>query len=501
MNENLVVAGPWSDDEYELVINAGRPTYDWIEPHRFWGDYSTRNFITHLRADQWFWNDVLRRLGGFGAHLRDPIDGIVSYAHSAFLKFYKLPHLSYRYGVPSPGERIGFMRGPKPLRKRREWVHEPIESLAKAQALVHSLNFSVTSLYRVFSQGGYKRMSWFHPERLTKETLIEMLVTKEMLAYTLYNFSLPRLEDAPRANTRSAGAKSVGASSPSPPSSIDSTRKTNFSARKGVPPASMEEGVERLRSMRKQIDNNGYQAKYTDTERHAQAAEGTVAKERYHVRFMEYSYLERGGKAGMMGKAMQGASGKGAKYWSTTFDQLEDCDLMAELIAKRVGLPDYSPKKEYVMIIIDTQATEPLAGTKAIVPTFANLGAFAKEELPDDFPPEVTDKIMTREFQDLYAEHYQRAEKAGVSMNDEEKFSDYLASQKLDPTEEKALKARFKMHNTLGNNSEYEGTGLTKNLLADGQKTGVVETFNFERKEIDLDQMVLAKAIYPIKVS
>lgn len=111
---------------------------------------------------------------------------------------------------------------------------------------------------------------------------------------------------------------------------------------------------------------------------------------------------------------------------------------------------------------------------------------------------------MTPEFQELYAQQYRRAEAEGVfddRQRASENFSNYVEVQDLSDEDKDNLVIRFNMHDRLGNNAEYEGTGLTKNLLANGQHAGAIETLNFERQQIDLDQMVLANAIYPMKVA
>ena len=53
------------------------------------------------------------------------------------------------------------------------------------------------------------------------------------------------------------------------------------------------------------------------------------------------------------------------------------------------------------------------------------------------------------------------------------------------------------MQQVIGNNQYYLGNGLTKNLL-DGTDYGAVETFNFERKLINLEQFGDAITITPV---
>ena len=102
---------------------------------------------------------------------------------------------------------------------------------------------------------------------------------------------------------------------------------------------------------------------------------------------------------------MEGATGKGAKYWSTSLDQIEDADTDPKLISEKLGL-DYNPDKEYVLVIVDNEKASSLTGVKSVPATFEKVGDFANTELPDDFPKNLTDEMMTPEFQARYAEHY-----------------------------------------------------------------------------------------------
>ena len=53
------------------------------------------------------------------------------------------------------------------------------------------------------------------------------------------------------------------------------------------------------------------------------------------------------------------------------------------------------------------------------------------------------------------------------------------------------------MQRVIGNNHHFLGNGLTKSLL-EGNEYGAVETFNFERKLINLEQFGNAIDITPI---
>jgi hypothetical protein len=198
-----------------------------------------------------------------------------------------------------------------------------------------------------------------------------------------------------------------------------------------------------------------------------------------------------------MGQTMQGESGVGAKYWSTSFDQLEDADSDPRLISEKLGLT-YNPKADYALVIVDTQVAAPMTGVKSVSATFKNVSEFANTELPKKFPKEFTDKAMTPEFQAEYSKYYKDAEASGAFKTkwSSKQFENYLDTTDLDPANKKLMKQRFEMHRTVGNNEDYLGNGLTKNNNpAVDQKYGAVETLNFERNEVNLSQLDQQNAI------
>ncbi|MGP5159279.1 RHS repeat domain-containing protein [Pseudoalteromonas prydzensis] len=254
-------------------------------------------------------------------------------------------------------------------------------------------------------------------------------------------------------------------------------------------PKSLEECQERLNTARENIIKNGYKAKYSDDELLAMAKAGDVANERFHVRFMDASYLEYKGKPGNLGQPFEGVSGYGAKYWSTTFDQIEDADTDPKIISEKLGL-DYDPSKEFVMVIVDTDKAKVIADTHSIIPTHERLGNFAKEELPDSFSHEEINILMTPEFQANYSKQYQAALDSGEMKNEWDNAGavKYFKNNTTDPTQYKLMKKRLDMQKKLGNNQHFLGNGLTKTLLPNNGEFGAVETFNFERKLINLEE-------------
>uniref|UniRef100_A0A486XR87 Uropathogenic specific protein n=1 Tax=Rheinheimera sp. BAL341 TaxID=1708203 RepID=A0A486XR87_9GAMM len=282
-------------------------------------------------------------------------------------------------------------------------------------------------------------------------------------------------------------AKAASHEAKSPPVAV-----LPLNSRRNNPPATIEDAATRLTEMKSIIATNGYQPKYTDAELATMAESGNVANERFHVRFMKKSYLQDPDTpavplSGKLGQVMKGESGAGAKYWSTTFDQIEDADTDAELISNKLGLK-YEPG-EYVMLIIDTDKAAPLTGVKSVSATFNNISEFANTELPDAFPASFTDKTMNAEYQALYAEQYKKAVDSKMlatwSTNTDD-FAEYLETTDFTDEEKETLMQRMDMHKKVGNNDDYLGNGVTKDLTNSKNQYGAVETINFERTEIDL---------------
>ena len=254
-------------------------------------------------------------------------------------------------------------------------------------------------------------------------------------------------------------------------------------------PKSITEATERLQTARKNIIKNGYIGKYDDAELLDIVQSGELANERFHVRIMNSNYLEYEGKPGLLGAPMQGETGFGAKYWSTTFEQLEDVDTDPRLICAKLGLP-YTKGDKLSYVIIDTHQSVKIADTKVLVPTHENLAKFTREELPDSFTAEQVDLFFTDKFQKQYAEHYDDALSSGAmdSEWDTEGALRYFQKKINDEELITLLKVRLKMQDAIGNNQHFLGNGLTKTLLPNNGNYGAVETFNFERKLVPLDK-------------
>lgn len=299
--------------------------------------------------------------------------------------------------------------------------------------------------------------------------------------------------------------KAFGKTDGAPTRKVTTRRETDaVIASKKFTPGSLEESLGQLEKRRTDIATNGYIPKYSDDELAYLAKHGDVGAERFQVRFMEEGHLNHKDTptvplSGAMGQLMEGASGKGAKYWSTSLDQLEDADTDPKLIAEKLGLK-YDPNAKYVLIVVDTEKAAPLTGVKSVPATLEKVGEFANRELPKHFSEAFTRRAMTPEFQAEYARHYQAAQdrkflKDPWSKNTKH-FEDYLKTTGLDQAEIDDMKLRMLMHDKVGNNQDYLGNGLTKDLnTSSPNQFGAVETLNFERKEANLKQLSDAGAI------
>src|SRR5690606_32558554 len=139
-------------------------------------------------------------------------------------------------------------------------------------------------------------------------------------------------------------------------------------------------------------------------------AEKGELDDRFVVRFTQYA-----GDGDYLGQ--QGADGT-VKYWSTTFNQLENADTDPQTICAVLGIPDYSPTKNYTLVVVDTQAAG--AGQAvSIVPTHKKLGEFASKEVKN-LDPEYVQQVMTPEYNAVYAEHMAnfKAENRNIARDD-----------------------------------------------------------------------------------
>ncbi|VAW56207.1 hypothetical protein MNBD_GAMMA07-2447 [hydrothermal vent metagenome] len=291
--------------------------------------------------------------------------------------------------------------------------------------------------------------------------------------------SKPKINTLEKKPAKTARPKIISKTNPT-----SSVAAASIAARQGIPPQSLDDAVNRVTGMRKEIVDNGYQTKYSDSALRDMANTNQVANEQYQVRFMEARFLQNWQTpdiplSGQMGVTFKGQNSEGIKYWSTSFDQLEDADTDPQLIAQKVGIP-YNANNKYALVIVDNQKAAQITGAQAITPSFNELGKFAKRELPDIDPKKV-DQVYTPEYQKKYAGLYGEAGQKGMDVwkKDDRKDFNALLESKGESTE--LFEARLTLHDKLGSNEEFLGNGLTKNLINSAdQQYGVVETFTFE---------------------
>ncbi|MPW29673.1 hypothetical protein F9L16_11810 [Agarivorans sp. B2Z047] len=249
--------------------------------------------------------------------------------------------------------------------------------------------------------------------------------------------------------------------------------------RKRVNPSSFAEAENLLNDSRARvIDNGGYTPKYTQAELLEIAKAGNI-DDKYIVRVLETTHA---GPDGYLGKY----DGEKIKYWSTTFDQLEDRDTDPRLVTAGVGIP-YNPDPEvtYTLAIIDKAKATEKAGSYAMVPNYDNMANFSKTELKKKVPhPELIDDIMTPEFSAKFNKDVtalNQVKEHGVwdrDLQDElfevNNFSDY---------DKKLFENRLALYDEAGANEHWLGNGLTKNMNNPNGDTphGILETFSYDK--------------------
>ncbi len=271
---------------------------------------------------------------------------------------------------------------------------------------------------------------------------------------------------------------------------------------KKVEPTGLTDAKQKLAQSREKIKAEGYSPKYSDEELEHQVTFCDVASERYHVRFMEAEFLVNKWDSpdeplsGLMGGPvyLNGETEQGVRYWSTTFDQLEDADTCPEIICKKLGL-DYKPEQEYCLLIVDTEKSKEISGTVSFVPTFDNMVEFADNKLAHKFDEGVVEEIMTPEYQDEFGELYRNSDDQDALWN-KKGLAAFVIEHDLSEDEEGLFRNRMAIYGNMGANEDFLGTGITKNNNPNvDQDLGVVETFNVDHTPLKLSQLKEAGAI------
>ncbi len=168
--------------------------------------------------------------------------------------------------------------------------------------------------------------------------------------------------------------------------------------------------------------------------------------------------------------------------------QIEAADTDPELIHQVLGAEsNYDPDKEYVMHIIDRGETLDQFGNNSIVPTWENLAGAAANELDYSYDENVVQSTMNMESHVEYANKMAEFWDNELDEFNHRDVAEYVES--LPENEAILFNAMHKVRTEIGANSEFTGNGLTANKAEEGVKCGVVETLNFERKEVNLKQL------------
>lgn len=260
-----------------------------------------------------------------------------------------------------------------------------------------------------------------------------------------------------------------------------------------TPPASFADAIARLDAAAERIKRNGgYTPRYSDHELEAMAEEPVT--DRYIARVMPARHLRKAqGDDFLTGALGNAAEGGGIKYWSTTYQHVEETDHLTRTLLEKSGV-DYDPDTDYVLVLIDREQAAREAGSRSFVPTYEKLAAFAASTMPDKFPGEDAAKLLNEGYQARYSELCELAERGPKGRFDlaaKGSRRSFFRAYDIDPAEEEPLLARHQVEKSLGANRHYLGNGLTKNNVAGARnRYGNVETFTHDRTPKTLQHLV-----------
>lgn len=271
---------------------------------------------------------------------------------------------------------------------------------------------------------------------------------------------------------------------------------------KKVEPKSLEHAQQILAERRKQIEQSGYQQKYSDAELLAIAKAGDIAGDRFHVRLV-FNNPEMA-KTSTLG--FRRNSGR-APYWATTFDMAEAADTDPELLACIFGIENYSADNEFSLVVIDTHNLPPQAERQSFVPTFENMTAFCNSEFTDEEIGSLRDTsaVLNDECAEEYADFMASYKATGQSEHDADAVKRHLKITGADKKVTERMVLRHKVQSECGANTIFSGNGLTKvnhkNRYAEDvpQQFGVAETFTFERDPLTLNELGPSVVVIPAK--
>ncbi|MCE9687188.1 hypothetical protein LZP73_13400 [Shewanella sp. AS16] len=262
-------------------------------------------------------------------------------------------------------------------------------------------------------------------------------------------------------------------------------------------PNSLAEAVSMLAARRQQIATQGYQQKYTDAELAAKAQQGDV-NDRFLIRLID----NNPDKASEGRLGFRRPSGR-APYWATTFDMAEAADTDPELLAALFGIDNYDPSRSYTLAIIDTHKMPPKAERSSFIPTYDNMRGFAEQELTEKegFNKPCLATILTPDFSEGYAGFMAAYASTGQDIHDRKAVREYALETIPEPERRTLNRARHVLQEEFGANPLFSGDGMTKvnqnNRYAKdiGQKSGVVESFTFERDPLTIGELQALGAV------
>ena len=284
----------------------------------------------------------------------------------------------------------------------------------------------------------------------------------------------------------------------------DATPKAELKAgdSRKVEPTSLEHAQQILAERRKQIEQSGYQPKYSDAELLAMAEAGDIANERFHVRLV----FNNPDKALDSTLGFRRNSGR-APYWATTFDMAEAADTDPEILACIFGIENYTPDDEFSLVIIDNHNLPPQAERQTFVPTFANMTEFCNNELTSEEMGNCSDvtEVLNDEFAAEYQAFMADYAKTGESEYDRDAIRDHAEALGANKELTEKILLRQKIQAECGANPLFSGNGLTKvnhknRYAADvPQQYGVAETFTFERDPLTITELAGSATVLPAK--
>ncbi|MDZ7924257.1 MAG: hypothetical protein U5M23_09365 [Marinagarivorans sp.] len=459
---------------YELTDRDGQPQASSAQIYRD-DPYLTQSLIARLPIEPERWLRLLAQVGQRPADLHPHNNNIYQAVASAITRgdfvLYKLPLLNSTASLRGKNNTgLCIIKGPKP-HNASGLSPESINSIEAAQALLQDLEIGNTPLIAYLE---HHNLYNGNDQQNPLSDVLKRLASDELLAYKIPLPPITTVQKAVEYVAATSADKPVPLApennSPSASESPKTKEATPKPAQQNPPAQSIEECEQRLVDARERLIKNGYQSKYSDEQLLADAQKGEL-DDRFVARLIK-NYAKDDDYLGRMDNGE-------VKYWSTTFNQMENADTDPKTLSLLFGI-DYDPKGDYTLVVVDTQAKGAGQST-TIVPTHKNLGQFAKSEIKG-INREAVDEVMTPEYNAEYAEHMAGFKAAKLDIDKEKDIGDYADAHFSSDSDKAAFKTRMKINKKLGANEHFTGNGTSKNLIADcPNQCGVMETFTYDK--------------------